>query len=225
MFDFAYMCTLEAVVTSISRSEQKKGTRRALLGAALELSVESGFSSLSLRSVCAKAGIAPTSFYRHFVNLDDLGLALVDEVGMSLRQLVREARHRVETTRSNGSVVRASIETFMAFAEANASLFRLLLGEGSGSTASFRNAIRKEIARFTSDLVEDLERAAKASRRPIANVELAAEAMVTVAFNLGASAVDLPREERKATAERIIREVRMIMRGAEAMAAGWEPVA
>ena len=219
------MCTLGAMATSISRSEQKKGTRRALLEAALELSVESGFSSLSLRAVCAKAGIAPTSFYRHFVNLDDLGLALVDEVGMSLRQLVREARHRVETTRSNGSVVRASIETFMAFAEANANLFRLLLGEGSGSTASFRNAIRKEIARFTSDLVEDLERAAKASRRPIANVELAAEAMVTVAFNLGASAVDLPREERKATAERIIREVRMIMRGAEAIAAGWEPVA
>jgi AcrR family transcriptional regulator len=219
------MCTLTVVVTTISRSERKKGTRRALLEAALELSVESGFSSLSLRSVCAKAGIAPTSFYRHFVNLDDLGLALVDEVGMSLRQLVREARHRVETTPRNGSVVRASIETFMAFAEANSNLFRLLLGEGSGSTVSFRIAIRKEIARFTSDLVEDLERAAKASGRPLAHVELAAEAMVTVAFNLGASAIDLTREERKATAERIIREVRLIMRGAEAVAAGWEPIA
>ncbi|MFN2425270.1 MAG: HTH-type transcriptional repressor FabR [Candidatus Binatia bacterium] len=209
-------------MATVSRSEQKKGTRRALLEAALELSVKSGFSSLSLRAVCAHAGIAPTSFYRHFVNLDELGLALVDEVGMSLRQLVREARRSVETA-GTGSVVRPSIETFMAFADAHSSLFRLLLGEGSGSTPAFRHAIRKEIARFTSDLVEDLERAAKLSGRPLADVELAAEAMVTVAFNLGASAIDLPREERKATAERIIREVRIIMRGAEAMAAGWEP--
>jgi len=209
-------------MTTTSRSEQKRGTRRALLDAALALSVESGFSSLSLRQVCAEAGIAPTSFYRHFQNLDDLGLALVDEVGMSLRQLVREARHRVGAV-GTGSVVRPSIETFMGYAESNSSLFRLLLGEGSGSTPAFRNAIRKEIGRFTSDLVEDLERAATLSGRPLADVELAAEAMVTVAFNLGASAIDLPREERKATAERIIREVRIIMRGAEAMAAGWEP--
>jgi AcrR family transcriptional regulator len=209
-------------MTTLSRSEQKQVTRRALLEAALGLSVKSGFSSLSLRAVCAEAGIAPTSFYRHFVNLDELGLALVDEVGMSLRQLVREARRSVETA-GTGSVVRPSIETFMAFADSHSNLFRLLLGEGSGSTPAFRHAIRKEIARFTSDLVEDLERAAKLSGRPLAHAELAAEAMVTVAFNLGASAIDLPREERKATAERIIREVRIIMRGAEAMAAGWEP--
>lgn len=209
-------------MVTLSRSEQKGVTRRALLEAALTLSVKSGFSSLSLRSVCAEAGIAPTSFYRHFVNLDELGLALVDEVGMSLRQLVREARRSVQTA-GTGSVVRPSIETFMAFADSHSNLFRLLLGEGSGSTPAFRHAIRKEIARFTSDLVEDLERAAKLSGRPLADVELAAEAMVTVAFNLGASAIDLPREERKTTAERIIREVRIIMRGAEAMAAGWEP--
>ena len=46
----------------------------------------------------------------------------------------------------------------------------------------------------------------------------AAEAMVTVAFNLGARSIDLTYEERLAVAERIIVEVRMIMRGAQAMA-------
>ena len=205
-------------MATLSRSEQKNVTRRALLEAALSLSVKSGFSSLSLRAVCAEAGIAPTSFYRHFVNLDELGLALVDEVGMSLRQLVREARRSVQTA-GTGSVVRPSIETFMAFADSHSSLFRLLLGEGSGSTPTFRHAIRKEIARFTSDLVEDLERAAKLSGRPLAHVELAAEAMVTVAFNLGVAAIDLDPAERTEVVERIIVEVRLIMRGAQAEAA------
>ena len=205
-----------------TRAEQKQKTRRALLDAALRLSADRGFSSLSLRRVSQEAGIAPTSFYRHFKDLDDLGLALVDEVGMSLRQLVREARRGVQET-GKGSVVRTSITTFMGFATHNGNLFRLLLGEGSGSTPAFRKAIAKEVERFTDDLVEDLLVEAEVRGRPIAHAKLAAEAMVTVAFNLGVGAVDLPPAERQETMERIVTEVRIIMRGAEAMAADWEP--
>jgi len=201
-----------------TRAEQKNATRHAIMEAALRLSAERGFSSLSLRGVAAEAGIAPTSFYRHFQDIDDLGLALVDEVGLSLRQLVREARRRVVDS-SGTSVTRASIETFMEFAETNATLFRLLLGEGAGSTSTFRRAIAKEIARFTDDLSDDLVAAAEATGKPLASVGLAAEAMVTIAFNLGAAAVDLPAEERCNVVERIIAEVRMVMRGAQAEAA------
>jgi AcrR family transcriptional regulator len=197
-----------------TRNDQKLTTRRAIVDAALKLSAERGFSSLSLRGVTKEAGIAPTSFYRHFSNMDELGLALVDEVGMSLRQLVREARRRVDES-GKGSVIRASIQTFLESVEKNENLFRLLLGEGSGSTPHFRRAISKEIKRFTDDLAEDLVREAKETERPIAHVNHAAEAMVTVAFTLGASAIDLPHEDRLAVIERIIIQVRMIMRGAQ----------
>jgi AcrR family transcriptional regulator len=202
----------------VTRAEQKNATRQAIMQAALELSAERGLSSLSLRGIAAHAGIAPTSFYRHFENVDDLSLALADEVGLSLRQLIREARRRIAESQST-SVTRASIETFMDFAENNAQLFRLLLGEGAGSTAPFRLAIHKEIARFTDDLGDDLVAAAAATGRPLANVELAAEAMVTIAFNLGAAAIDQPPAERRQVAERIITQVRMVMRGAQAEAA------
>ncbi len=201
-----------------TRAEQKTATRHAILQAALRLSAERGFSSLSLRGVTAEAGIAPTSFYRHFKNIDDLGLALVDEVGLSLRQLIREARRRV-ADRDSTSVTRAAIETFMEFVETDATLFRLLLGEGAGSTAPFRRGIAKEIARFTDDLSDDLTAAAEEMGKPLANVNLAAEAMVTIAFNLGAAAIDLPDAERRAVVDRIITEVRMVMRGAQAEAA------
>ena len=197
-----------------TRSEQKQATRSAIIEAALKLSAERGFSSLSLRGVTKQAGIAPTSFYRHFASMDELGLVLVDEVGMSLRQLVREARRRVDHS-GEGSVIRVSIQTFLSYVEKNENLFRLLLGEGSGSPAHFRHAIAKEIRRFTDDLAEDLIREAEATGRPLAHVHHAAEAMVTVTFNLGASSIDLPTKERLAVIERIIIEVRMIMRGAQ----------
>ncbi|HAD44143.1 MAG TPA: DNA-binding transcriptional regulator FabR, partial [Plesiomonas shigelloides] len=55
------------------RAEQKERTRRALIDAAFsQLSVERSFSSLSLREVAREAGIAPTSFYRHFRDMDEL---------------------------------------------------------------------------------------------------------------------------------------------------------
>ena len=200
-----------------NRIEKKNQTRRQILDAALELSAERGFSSLSLRQVAQQAGIAPTTFYRHFADMDDLGLALVDEVGASLRQLVRQARRRVDEA-GGRNVIATSIETFMEFVEANANLFRLLLGEGAGSTAAFRRSVSKEVRRFTDDLAEDLVREAEASGRAIAHVELAAEAMVTVAFNLGAGSIDFSPEERRTVRDRIVIEVRMIMRGAQAQA-------
>ena len=78
------------------RAQQKEKTRRSLVEAAFsQLSAERSFASLSLREVAREAGIAPTSFYRHFRDVDELGLTMVDESGLMLRQLMRQARQRI----------------------------------------------------------------------------------------------------------------------------------
>ena len=77
----------------LSREDKKRQTRKSLMDAALML-VGKGdnFSSISLREVAKNAGVVPTSFYRHFSDMDELGLTLVDEAGLTLRQLMRQAR-------------------------------------------------------------------------------------------------------------------------------------
>lgn len=57
-----------------------------------------------------EAGIAPTSFYRHFSDMDELGLEMVDEAGLMLRQLMRQARKRID---AGGSVISVSVDTFL----------------------------------------------------------------------------------------------------------------
>jgi hypothetical protein len=47
--------------------------------------------------------------------------------------------------------------------------------------------------------------------------------MVTVAFNLGAGSIDFSPEERRTVRDRIVIEVRMIMRGAQAQAQAGDP--
>jgi len=123
-----------------TRAERKAETRRELILAAVRLSATRGFASLSLREICREAGLAPTAFYRHFKDMEDLGLALVDEVALSLRHLMRQARQRAEKGESR---VRASVATFVEFIRRDAHLFRLLLGERSGSSPGFRKAVGK----------------------------------------------------------------------------------
>lgn len=197
------------------RAEQKLKTRRALLDAALrQLSADRGFGSLSLREVAREAGIAPTSFYRHFTELDELGLALVDEAGVALRQLMRQARKRIE---QNGSAINTSVDTFMEYLTDNANLFRLLLRERTGVSKMFRTAVQAEIDHFVTELKEDLERMGAARNKPLYDARLVAESMVILVFNLGAEALDAPARQRRQLTEKLKSQLRMILLGAQVM--------
>ncbi|MDX1588934.1 MAG: HTH-type transcriptional repressor FabR [Oleiphilaceae bacterium] len=197
------------------RAEQKLKTRRALLDAALrQLSADRGFGSLSLREVAREAGIAPTSFYRHFTELDELGLALVDEAGLALRQLMRQARKRIQ---QNGGAINTSVETFMEYLTDNANLFRLLLRERTGVSKMFRTAVQAEIDHFVTELTEDLERMGLAQGKPLYDARLVAESMVILVFNLGAEALDAPPRQRRQLKEKLKNQLRMILLGAQIM--------
>lgn len=193
------------------RSEQKQQTRRRLIEAALKLSAEKGFAAISLREVTKSAEITPAAFYRHFHNMDELGLALIDEVGTGLRQLLREARRSFD---KEGSAVRSSVEAFIKYITDNSNLFRVLQGERQGSSGAFRKALFTELGRFIEEVAEDLERGSIRLNQPLQDTGLAAEAIVAVAFTVGGEALDLPKHRRVELIERIIKEIKMILRGA-----------
>ncbi|NQZ79973.1 MAG: HTH-type transcriptional repressor FabR [Colwellia sp.] len=191
------------------RAQQKEKTRRQLIDAALgQLSSERSFSSLSLREVAKEAGLAPTSFYRHFSDMDELGLTLVDEAGLTLRQLMRQARQRIE---KGGSVIQISVVTFMEFIENNGNIFRLLLRERSGTSAAFRAAVNREVRYFTMELCDYLQQANKLDTK-IAYIQ--ADAAVTIVFSAGSDALDAETKDLEELAQRTIQQLRFIARGA-----------
>ncbi len=194
------------------RAQQKEKTRRALVDAAFnQLSAERSFSSLSLREVAREAGIAPTSFYRHFKDMEELGLTMVDEGGLTLRQLMRKGRQRAA---EGGSIVRVSIETFLEFIDSNPNIFRLLLRERSGTSAAFRSAVQREIEHFIAELIEYLQATTDLAPE-VAQAQ--AEAMVILVFSAGAEALDMTPKKRKVLAERLVLQLRMIIKGGAAL--------
>lgn len=198
-----------------SRAEQKEKTRQAIIQSALKLSETKGFMGLSLREVTREAGIAPATFYRHFVDMDDLGLALVDQVGMALRQLMRQARYRVKV---KGSVLRTSIITFMEFLDHSPQLFRMLSGDRSGGPKPFRDALHKEKQRFIDELIDDMRADSEARNVPLMHIPELADMVVNQVFNGGVDALDLPHNERQRLADRLVIQLRMMLFGSTFMA-------
>ena len=193
----------------MNRQEQKLRTRRSIIEAAFSLLDEQrSLSSISLREVARAAGIAPTSFYRHFKDIDELGLTLVDEAGLALRQLMRQARVRIA---SGGGVINTSVDTFMEFITANNNVFRLLLREHTGTSMAFRAAVLREIKHFNVELT-DYTISTTGLPDNIANLQ--AEAMVKLVFSAGAEALDASVEQKANVAQRVKLQLRFVVNGA-----------
>lgn len=192
----------------MSRQEQKQKTRQNIIAAAFQLLNENRtLSAISLREVAREAGIAPTSFYRHFKDMDELGLTLVDEAGLALRQLMRQARRRIA---SGGGVIDTSVDTFMEFITANSNVFRLLLREHTGTSAAYRLAVSREIQHFTDELSDYI---IEQLRIPHDVAVLQAESMVRLVFSAGADALEADAILRSAISERLKRQLRFIQLG------------
>jgi AcrR family transcriptional regulator len=196
---------------AISRTEQKEKTRRAIIDATLnQLSVEKSCASWSLRDVARGAGIAPTSFYRHFKDMEELGLTLVDECGLTLRQIMRKARKRFE---KGGSVIQTSVYTFMEVMETHPNIFRLLFHERSGTTHALRKAVDREIQFFIVELTDYIQAVGYEKESAVAQ----AEAMVAIVFNAGAESLAAKPSQRKQIEQRVVQQLRYLAMGAKVL--------
>ncbi len=191
-------------------------SREDIIAAALKLvGPNRSVSTLSLREVAREAGIAPNSFYRHFHDIDELAIALIDLAGRSLRQIIGSARQRATTERS---VVRSSVETFMEQLGADERLLHILLREGTVGSDAFKQAVERELQFFEDELRIDLIRLAAANNAALSDPALTAKAITRLVFAVGATAMDLPRDRHPEITEQLAVMVRMIVVGAQTMA-------
>ena len=191
-----------------SREQQKQETRQNIINAAFAcLDAEKSLSSLSLREIARNAGIAPTSFYRHFKDVNDLGMTLVDEAGLMLRQLMRSARRRIT---KNSNAIDTSVDTLMEFINENKNIFRVLLREHTGTSAEFRSAVQREIQHFIKELSDYIMHRQKISQQL---ADLQSEAMVMIVFSAGAQALDAQPNQQIVIAEKVKHQLMFVQLG------------
>jgi len=170
----------------LSREEKKQLTRKSLMDAALYLIGQGdNFSNISLREVAKNAGVVPTSFYRHFKDMEELGLNLVDDFGVMLRRLMRTVRQNETYANSMG---RCSTEAFLSFVLEHPEHLSFICQSRTGGTPALRTAIRNELGFFANELAMDLRRMERLAKVDAPTLEATCKLFVTTYFD---SAIDL----------------------------------
>jgi len=200
----------------LPRAEQKQQTRLALLEATRQLMATGrGFGSISLREVAKAAGIVPTGFYRHFDDMDQLGLALVNEVDATFRATLRLVRHHEIVV---GGLTAASVRIFLDGVAANRPQFLFLAREQYGGSLPVRQAIATLRAGISADLATDLGSMPKWQHLDSASLQVMADLVVKAVFATLPELIDPPAPDLPAhlTPEaKISQQLRFIFIGAK----------
>jgi AcrR family transcriptional regulator len=203
--------------TVVTRAERKQRTRNHLLEAALRLMSEGrSFTSLGLREITREAGVVPTSFYRHFNDLEELGLALVEETGITLRRLLREARKAGVPPMH---IIRHSVQIYKQFVEEHRLDIMFMAGERWGGSPLIRRAIRYEVQHFVTEMAQDLRELNLLPNLPMPTLQMICGLVVNTMLNAATDILDLPPDQSQVEQELVdnfVQQLRVIFLGAAA---------
>lgn len=171
-----------------TRAEKKARTRNALIDSVLSIvGVGANFASISLREVAKTAGVVPTSFYRHFGDMEELGLAMVDELGLNLRRLMRGS---FDAQQSLDDMIEHCIDVYVEYVVNNSNLIEFMNQSRTGGTPALQDAIRNELKFVGSRIATELSLvlpALKSGER-----EVVAGTVVTVLLETTTELLSLP---------------------------------
>ncbi|MEU9123475.1 TetR family transcriptional regulator [Streptomyces sp. NPDC048506] len=191
------------------RQAQKQKTRQALLDGALGLLGEQSLSSLGLREVTRVVGIAPTAFYRHFRDMGELGVALVEEALGSLHVMVRAilAEQDGAEERIDGTV--AVVERHVRQHPLH---IRFVARERHGGVRAVRQAIAGELDRFAEEVAAALKSQPVSEGWRDDDVRMLAELYVDRLVTTAAALLDAEEDGAPGAAEQVVRTARRQLR-------------
>jgi len=160
------------------KDKSKDGTRpteapgkRALMEAAVRLAASSRcITSLGLRELAREAGLNPNTFYRHFRNMEDLGLQLLREGNERLRGPLRALRSNAaqesmadsaieplrEEMQRGRRVSQQTVKLYFDYMLEHRDTVVIAIRELHGPSELLRAELRKQMDGFADDMTADI---------------------------------------------------------------------
>ncbi|MFC6167050.1 TetR family transcriptional regulator [Acinetobacter terrestris] len=203
------------------RDERKQQSRQALLDAALALSTSGrSFSSISLREIARHVGLVPTAFYRHFQDMNELGLELVDQVALHLKGILHQLGQAY--IYQPNTKAKISLDLFFQAVEHNPEPWVFMIAERWGGSEVIRQAIAREINFLIEDLANDLCKMETVQHiRNLQDLQIISNILINLSFTWAMSWMDINRhyQAEQRTEQQIqfklqtITQVHVIFRG------------
>ncbi|MFE5871157.1 TetR family transcriptional regulator [Streptomyces roseifaciens] len=192
------------------RQAQKLKTRQALLDAALRLLEEQSLSSLGLREVTRVVGVAPAAFYRHFRDMAELGVALVEESLGSLHVMIRAVLAEQQEAEE---VIDRSVEAVAGHVRRHPAHVRFIARERHGGVRAVREAIAAELERFGDEVAAALAAQEVSQGWSAEDVRMLAGLYVDHLVMTASAFLEASPEEERAIADTAGRQLRLISLG------------
>jgi len=158
----------------VSATAREQERRRRLLAAGLEVIGADGLAATTVRAVCREAGLSSRFFYESFPNVEELAIALIEEIFQRAIESVLAAVEAAPPEPAERN--RVAIETFVAQLTDDPRVARFTLMEALGSQALTRR--RLAMLRSTVEIMLDHKRAQSSSAKSGAYREVAATVLV-----------------------------------------------
>ncbi len=191
--------------------------RDKLLCAALKLAAKSrSLNSIGVRELGREAGLNPNTFYRHFKDLDELSMALIDQLSRDLRVPLQTLRRSLVSREENA--VR-TVELVFDFAKAQPEVFMVGVRELYGASEPVREALRKVIGEVAGDLAEDMRLMQMTPGLNDKTARELAEVVVVQTFHSTLDYLEHP-DQRAEILRRVVQFINALFVGAMAIQAG-----
>lgn len=139
--------------TLAERELPEAGGRERLITAALKLAAEKrSLLALGVRELGRMAGLNPNTFYRHFKNLDELSVAIIDKFAQDLAPALRAIRF----VGSTDTISKRTVEYVFDYAHQHPEAFIIGVRELHGSSSALQQAIRQRIRVVAQQMSEDI---------------------------------------------------------------------
>ena len=200
-------------------AEVPQGKRR-LIEAGLRLAARGrALSSLGLRELAREAALNPNTFYRHFENIEQLGVAAIEEVTVQLRLGLQQVRRGALT---HADATRGSAEYFLEFVRRHPEAFLVGVREIHGGSPAIRAALRRVMDEVAAEITDDLRArgfAVVADRTLLLEV---VSAIVDLMFHRSLEYLERP-SQRRAIVDRWTRLARILLIGVSSAGPGTHP--
>jgi AcrR family transcriptional regulator len=154
--------------------EQRQGTRRQILAAADRFLREHPFRELSVEVVMAETGLTRTAFYRHFDDVTELVLRLLDELGEELYPIAE--RWGAEAGSAYPTAAVEGLQDVVDFFARNGALIRAIV-EAAVTDEQIEHAYRAALEGFVAITTTTLDRLVQLGRLEVPDTRALARAL------------------------------------------------
>ena len=201
-------------IPSQSRKGRKEETRHRILMAALQL-VDEGRSpsELGLREVARSVGMAAPSIYNHFADMDELGIALVEESLVRLRSVARSARKQMQNE-DPIKALKLLLQQFLLSINESESAIRLLIMQWFNPNPEYRKIIRRDMSIMRQDLAENMELTAAEKGLKLGEFSLESDIIFSLLITYILNVMDMDKAKREERLKVLEQQILMVaMRG------------